>query len=155
MKINQSIGILLDGVRKAYIDDQKAKGIRASGKSAESLRIETKDASGTLYGARYFIQQTVGRKPGKFPPIDDILDWIRVKNISPRDSKTTERQLAFLFARKIAQSGTDIFLGRRPGLDVDEKIKELIKEFKENLAKDVKGEIVKTLKQATYGGNNS
>jgi hypothetical protein len=148
MDIGQSIGVLLNEIREAYIKDQKDKGIRASGKSAESLRIETKNNQGALYGAKYFIQQMVGRKPGKFPPIDDILDWMRVKNISPKDTKTTERQLAFLIARKIANSGTDIFLGRRPGLDIDDQIKSIVQEWKKGFAKELKGEIITTLKQS-------
>jgi hypothetical protein len=52
MDISQSIGVLLDGVREAYIADQKAKGIRSSGKSAGSLRIEAKPLSGMVYGAK-------------------------------------------------------------------------------------------------------
>lgn len=148
MDVPQSIGTLLNSIREAYIKEQKDKGIRSSGKSAESLRISVDSNSGQLTGAKYFIQQTVGRKPGKFPPIDDILDWIRAKKISPRDAKTTERQLAFLFARKIAQSGTDIFQGKRPGLDMDEIIKKLVSEFMKSFAKDTKAEIIQSLKKS-------
>ena len=146
--ISQSIGVLLNKVRDAYIQEQKDKGIRSSGKSAESLKITIDENSGFLTGSKYFIQQTVGRKPGKFPPIDDILDWIRAKKISPRDAKTTERQLAFLFARKISQSGTDIFMGKRSGLEMDEIIKKLVKEFMQQFAKDFKADIVQSFKKA-------
>lgn len=147
MAASQSIDTLLDGVREAYIADQKAKGIRASGKSAETMRKEVTQNTGKLFGAKYFYQQKHGRKPGKFPPIDDILNWIREKRITPRDAKTTERQLAFLFARKIAQSGTDIFEGKRPALNVEDKIKELVKEFAKNIAIEFKDKIITTLKQ--------
>jgi len=148
MDISQSIGVLLDGVRESYIKDQKDKGIRSSGKSAASLRIEAKEMSGTVYGAKYFVQQTVGRKPGKFPPIDSILDWIRAKRISPRDPKTTERQLAFLFARKIAKSGTDIYQGKRQGIDVEEAIKKLNEEFLKEVTKNLSIKFKQTLKQS-------
>jgi hypothetical protein len=144
----KSLEVLIDGARKAYIDDQETKGIRASGKSAKSIRITTDERGGALYGVKYFIQQKLGRKPGKFPPLDDILDWIRVKNIRPKDSKTTERQLAFLFARKIAQSGTDIYLGKRPVLDPSEKIDELVKKFLIDFTREKKKEIVQTIKQS-------
>jgi len=147
MAASQSIDTLLDGVRDAYIQDQKAKGIRASGKSAETMRKEATQNTGKLFGAKYFYQQKHGRRPGKFPPIDDILNWIREKRITPKDSKTTERQLAFLFARKIAQSGTDIFEGKRPALNVEEKIKELVAQFAKNIATEFKDKIITTLKQ--------
>jgi len=145
MEIGQSIGILLNDIREAIIQDQKDKGIRSSGKSAESLAISVDGNTGTLSGAKYFVQQTLGRKPGKFPPIDDILDWIRAKKITPRDPKTSERQLAFLFARKIARSGTDIFQGRRPGLDMDEIIAKLVKEWMAQFGKDFKADITQTI----------
>ena len=146
MAASQSIETLLNGVREAYISDQAAKGIKASGKSAASLRIEVTENQGTLYGQSYFYQQKHGRRPGKFPPIDDILDWIREKRITPKDSKTTERQLAFLFARKIAQRGTDIFEGKRPALEVQEQIKKLTEEFIKNFSKDFKAEIIQAMK---------
>lgn len=129
MDLIKPISELLDGVRKAIQEDQIDKGIRSSGKSSASLRIEVKENSGALYGSKYFHQQFHGRKPGKFPPIDDILDWIRVKGIVARDSKTTTRQLAFLFARKIAERGTDIFSGKRPALDIKDKLKVLTENF--------------------------
>lgn len=49
-----------------------------------------------------------GRSPGKFPPVDKILDWIRVKPIVPDERSgrlPTENQLAFLIGRKIAEEG--------------------------------------------------
>lgn len=146
LAISQSISTLLNGVRQAYIDDQKAKGIRSSGKSAESLRPEVTENSGTLYGAKYFYQQKHGRRPGKFPPIDDILNWIRAKGITPRDPKTSERSLAFLFARKIAEKGTDIYEGKRPALDVEEKVKVLVEQFRKSLTQDIRTEIIQALK---------
>lgn len=141
MAFEQPIENLLEGVRKAYQQDQIDKGIRASGKSSASMRKEVKPNEGTLYGVKYFFQQRFGRRPGKFPPVDDILNWIREKGIRPRDNKTTERQLAFLFARKIAQKGTDIFTKKRPALNVDEQIKELMAVFMKSVGQELKAKI--------------
>lgn len=146
MNISIQLTELLDGIRDAYIKDQSAKGIRSSGKSAASLHNVITPTSGSLVGAKYFYQQMFGRKPGKFPPIDDILDWIRSKGISPRDSKTTERQLAFLFARKIAQSGTNIFQRKSEGLDVKEEIKNLLLKFRKDVVKDFRIDLLKEMK---------
>lgn len=50
-----------------------------------------------------------GRRPGKFPPVDKILEWIRVKPILPYPDSNgklpTEKQLAFLIGRKISEEG--------------------------------------------------
>ena len=51
-----------------------------------------------------------GRRPGKFPPIDNILDWVKAKPQLARPNRLDRKelapkQLAFLVARKIATSG--------------------------------------------------
>ncbi len=146
MNISIQLTELLDGIRDAYIKDQSAKGIKASGKSAASLHNIITPTSGSLVGAKYFYQQMFGRKPGKFPPIDEILNWIREKRITPRDAKTSERQLAFLFARKIAQSGTNIFQKKSEGLEVREEIKALLLKFRKEVVAEFRIDIQKEMK---------
>jgi hypothetical protein len=64
--------------------------------------------------SQYFLARENGRKPGKQPPVDAILEWMRIKPIKLRDKesgkfkKPTEalkRQVAFLIARKIGREG--------------------------------------------------
>lgn len=43
---------------------------------------------------------------GQMPPVENILDWIKVKHIQPDDPDMDERDLAFLIARSIAVRGT-------------------------------------------------
>lgn len=83
-----------------------------------------------------------GRKAGKFPPINKILDWIRVKPVIPRPYNgklPTEEQLAFLISRKIALEGTkprDILK-----LTLDEINEEYFVKISDALAKDVEEDI--------------
>lgn len=57
----------------------------------------------------YYVEN--GRKPGRFPPVDKILEWVRIKPVIPysdsRGRLPTEEQLAFLISRKIAEQGTE------------------------------------------------
>ena len=49
-----------------------------------------------------------GTRP-HFPPIEDILQWIKVKPVLPRKRKgklPTQKQLAYLISRKISKVGT-------------------------------------------------
>lgn len=51
-----------------------------------------------------------GRKSGKMPPINNILEWIQAKPVIPREVNgklPTEKQLAYLIARSIGENGTE------------------------------------------------
>jgi len=112
----EAITVFLKAVRAGIVADQDEKGIRSSGESAKSLVIQDLRAGGQLVGSDYFQQQIAGRRPGKFPPIDAIMDWIDRKSIDFEG--ITKKSLAFVIARKIARRGTDIFQKKRSALDV-------------------------------------
>lgn len=123
--------------------DQQAKGMKASGQSSDSLRVETTTDSGRLIGSISFRFQRDGRGPGGFPPVQNIQDWIRAKGIQT-DSISIE-SLAYLIGRKIARQGSDIFMGRKPGLDIDGAINKNIPELKKSLLKGTKERIIKRI----------
>lgn len=91
------------------------KGINASYKLLNSVetvvRRNDDEFIVTINLEDYWIYVENGRGPGKFPPIDKILEWIRVKPVIPytdsRGRLPTEEQLAFLISRKIAEQGTE------------------------------------------------
>ena len=91
------------------------KGINASYKLLNSVETTVKRNDDefvvTIHLEDYWYYVENGRKAGKFPPIDKILEWIRVKPVIPytdsRGRLPTEEQLAFLIARKIAEQGTE------------------------------------------------
>lgn len=58
--------------------------------------------------ASYWKYVENGRRPGKFPPPDAILNWVKTKRNLPRPSsnaRASENQIAFLISRKIANQG--------------------------------------------------
>ena len=94
-----------------------------------------------------------GTKP-HFPPINAILGWIKAKRIVPRQDSQgrlpTEKQLAFLIARKISEDGT-----KRTGIYEkanDLTYREWNKLIDEAIAMDLElnlAEILQTLNQKT------
>jgi len=48
-----------------------------------------------------------GRKPGKFPPPDEILRWVRLGKIQKR-SNISDESLAYLIGRKISREGIKV-----------------------------------------------
>jgi hypothetical protein len=142
----QTIFSVLEIIRKRIIQDQQTKRIRSSGKSAQSLQIEEISNGGQLVGDDYFQQQITGRKPGKFPPIKPILQWIDSKGLSL--NKITKNGLAYIIARKIAEKGTDIYRKKRPGLAVNEIVNQALPSLKDQLIKAGKIELKTAIAKA-------
>lgn len=87
---------------------------KASGNLQQSVEFNYK-LDGTVFKvvmsiADYYKYLDEGRKPGKFPPIDKIKEWITIKPIVPQTINgitPTVNQLSYLIARKIALKGID------------------------------------------------
>lgn len=77
-----------------------------------------------------------GRKPGKMPPINSILKWIKQKGLKPRNRKIkSNKQLAFLIARKIGRFGI------KPKKLFEKSIDRVNKNFKKGLIDAFKKDI--------------
>ena len=85
------------------------------------LKTEVGSEGGQLLGADYYYFLVHGRKPGKQPPPETIMNWIDKKGI--KSDGISLDSLAFLIGRKIGRQGTDIYLGIRPGLALEQIIK--------------------------------
>lgn len=105
---------------KAYLNPAIQRGAIEIARSAKA---EAPQAFGTLANAitqsffpndleaivkantnyAFFVEK--GTKGGGMPSNEAILDWIKVKNIDPRNGNT-QRDLAFLIRRKIFKEGT-------------------------------------------------
>ncbi len=127
-------------------------GTNASGDLTNSLKkiveIDGNYFSVSIELLDYWYYVEKGRKPGKFPPISKIEEWIRVKPVRPRVMTITRRwkvksgeehskqvqvlptvkQLAFLIARKIATKGT------KPQPFFKSTVKETYQHFEEAIA---------------------
>ena len=114
---------LLMNIRADIITQQKYLGMTTTGKTAASIKVDVKGLTGILTGHSSFFQQEHGRKAGRFPNIGKIEKWLKAKGIKPREPKMSFKTLVFLVSRKIAISGTDIFLKLRPPLDIQKSIK--------------------------------
>ena len=102
-------------IRNEYQDNLIRNDRIASGDLLNNIEYEITrgDFTYTIYVKMkdywYYVEN--GRKAGKWPPIDNILNWIKRKPVLPRPNAEgklpTPQQLAFLIARKIGEEGTE------------------------------------------------
>ena len=102
-------------IRNEYQDNLIRNDRIASGDLLNNIEYEVTrgDFTYTIYVKMkdywYYVEN--GRKAGKWPPIQNILDWIKMKPVLPRPNAEgklpTPQQLAFLIARKIGEEGTE------------------------------------------------
>lgn len=129
-----------------YKDNLILNNVNASDNLYNSVKymldVDSKKFEVKLQLADYWKYVENGRKPGKWPPISAIEKWIEIKPVLPRPMANgqlpTNKQLAFLIARKIGLEG----IQPRPILDQSIKdVWDVMKEFlEEALAKDVEAE---------------
>lgn len=102
-------------IRNEYQDNLIRNDRIASGDLLNNIEYEITrgDFTYTIYVKMkdYWHYVENGRKAGKRPPIQNILDWIKIKPVLPRPNAEgklpTPQQLAFLIARKIGEEGTE------------------------------------------------
>lgn len=111
----------LHELKKDLIEKHKQLGMIASGNWERELEVNTNQTGsrlrGSIDGEHYTRQLIDGRKAGKFPPISDIMQWVKDKGIAKNAAKESEiKSIAFLIARKIAREGTNYY--KRGGTDL-------------------------------------
>lgn len=129
----------LERLRTRAIADLHAKDISKGDLNMKS-RVDSSGDAGDLTGDSHWYYTIHGRRPGTQPPLEAILEWVRKK---PIVADISERSLAFLIARKIGRVGTDIYLGKRPGMALPIIIEEANRDFKQDLKSKLRAEITK------------
>ena len=102
----------LNDIQKAIIKDLEAstktilikKKVEKDSDLIKSIDWQFKQGKFVLVSNDYYPYVDEGRKRGKFPPITDILIWMKKNNINPRGGMT-KAQLAFVIARSIKIDG--------------------------------------------------
>jgi ethanolamine ammonia-lyase small subunit len=132
--ISQFLDVAIEGLK----NDAQAKGQKIP---VKSFRKEVGEDFGRLYAAHYMQYLILGRGPGKFPPPDAMLKFVQnnpqiLESARQTYSNITEKGLAYLIGRKIAREGTDIYQGKKEGIDllgvIENTMPDLLKELARN-----------------------
>lgn len=80
-------------------------------------------------GVRYGVYVEEGTKEGGRPTLRETLDWLRLKRITPRTPGMSQRQLAALIRKRIAQRGIAAQPFAAPALEAKaERIHQLVRD---------------------------
>lgn len=89
------------------IDTLISNGSLATGQLARGIAYQTVEKEGEITTQitipQYGIYVDKGRRPGKMPPVQPIIDWVRVKRIQTR--QITTEQMGWAIAKSIAKKG--------------------------------------------------
>lgn len=131
----------------------KADAANKNQRIPQDFRIETDEKGGRLYAADYFKYLITGRGPGKMPPVEPIRQWAEKLGLTGRDPRgrfITSRSLAWSIAIGIAKKGTQIFQGKKPGIDflgvMETNMPSLLSTLAKNEAFNIATALVKDLK---------
>ncbi len=116
----------------------------ASGRLERSIKPEIGKNSFSILANSYIEQLSEGRNPGKPPPSDKILDWIKVKGIRPRKGSASPgrmKALAFAISRSIG------VFGYRGNKIIDFVYNSLAKQMGEDLFSAYREDLEKLLKE--------
>ena len=150
----------LETLRLKIIESQARKGIKASGKSADALRVEV-DKTGTngkiIDGSGTFYYQEYGRGPYKGGERgglwQKIYDWLEYKKYGFNWANNKEREgMAFALTKKIQEYGTYThFEGEPTGVlsevITSEAIAPLVEQLKGKYLAKATSEVIKELKE--------
>jgi hypothetical protein len=136
MLTSEIISHYLNAVTEGIKQDASSKNQKIP---VSSFREEVSEIGGKLYVADYFKYIIQGRGPGKFPPPEKMLEHVQKNPDMLQEARKifkyiTEKGLAYLIGRKIATHGTDVFMGKKPAIDLEAAIEAPMEDFLKMLA---------------------
>ena len=139
---------------EAYTQKYKSKlisdGNKASGKLVNSVKPKMLKNGFSILAKSYIEQISEGRRVGRIPPSNEILEWARAKKIKPEkgpDTESNRKRMAFAIARSIGMHGMLSKLGFRGTGIIDFVYNSLSREMGEDLFEAYKQDLEEQLKE--------
>lgn len=132
--LEQALQRVGEELKQAMTDELKSNGSYNTGDLSNSIDYEVRQNGDGYQLVRRmlaygnYVDQGIGRGPGKMPPVRDIMDWIQLKRIPVPTNLTTEA-FAFAIARNIGKRGTD----PRPRPFINPSINKVMRDIGEKL----------------------
>jgi hypothetical protein len=109
-------------------------------------------AKGSASEYAYYVEE--GRKAGKRPPIDKILEWMKIKRIQPRNENGSFKKFATPKAKENAMEGIAFNISRaigargiKPLFYFRDAVNETVVDFNDRFLAALKGEITVAIEE--------
>jgi hypothetical protein len=113
-------------------------------------------AKGTASEYAYYVEE--GRKRGKMPPTDKILEWMKIKRIQPRNENGSFKKFATPKAKENAMEGIAFNISRaigargiKPLFYFRDAVNETMVEFNDRFVAALKSEITIAIEENLQG----
>lgn len=116
-------------------NDSNASGQLQRSMKLDKIVIDEKQMRVTVELEDYWYYVENGRKAGKMPPIQPIIDWIENKPVPPKVEGLTVKQQAYAIARGIGKNGT------QPRPFFKKAVEQTWKQFKDEIAEAVQTDV--------------
>ena len=126
----------LEALKKDIEKDMARKGLNNTKSAVNSLEVKGNALLGNDY--IYFLDK--GRRPGKFPPVNAMRDYVRSKLGINNESEI--KSVAYLIGRKIKEQGTSIFKDKSKGIQLDDKINDMLNNLFDELQGEARAEVL-------------
>ena len=140
--------------KKKYKSQIKKDNTDASGKLYKSISYKTKSTKRystlDLLANSYIEQISEGRRVGKTPPSNEILEWARAKKIRPENggqSESNMKRMAFAIAKSIGLKGMIKRYGFKGTKIIDNVYNSLSMQMGEDLFEAYKQDLEEQLKE--------
>jgi hypothetical protein len=139
---------------EAYTQKYKSKlisdGNKASGKLVNSVKPKMLKNGFSILAKSYIEQISEGRRVGRIPPSNEILEWAKAKKIKPEkgpDTESNRKRMAFAIARSIGMHGMLQKLGFKGTGIIDFVYNSLSREMGEDLFEAYRQDLEEQLKE--------
>lgn len=127
-------------------NDSNASGQLQRSMKKDKIVIDEKQMRVTVELEDYWYYVENGRKAGKMPPIQPIIDWIENKPVPPKVEGLTVKQQAYAIARGIGKNGT------QPRPFFNKAVEQTWKQFKDEIAEAVQTDVNDYIEQIVLDG---
>lgn len=127
-------------------NDSNASGQLQRSMKLDKIVIDEKQMRVTVELEDYWYYVENGRKAGKMPPIQPIIEWIENKPVPPKVEGLTVKQQAYAIARGIGKNGT------QPRPFFNKAVEQTWKQFKDEIAEAVQTDVNDYIEQIVLDG---